>query len=209
MKTACIIISLMLLPGLAYCQQTQEEKIRENELQRQAQDQRELNMQLDSAVHASDMGYYSLADEKFRMLLRRMRSIPSNLVFYFGKNSFHLEKYKQSVDWLNKYIQLKGTTGQYSQEALVWLKKSEAALMQQKQTQVKQAAQILSHDYNIDCGPTGKVTCPVCNGTTVIIKRNYLGENYSTCPYCSRLGYLHCEDYNKLLRGELEPNNTN
>ena len=176
---------------------------------RQAQEQRELNSQLDSAIVASETGAYTQADEKFRMLLRRMRSIPSNLVFYFGKNSYHLEKYKQSIDWLNKYIQLKGTTGQYSKEAMEWLKKSEEALMQQKQLQVKQAAVVLSHDYDIDCGPTGKVTCPVCNGTTVIIKRNYLGENYSTCPYCSRLGYLHCDDYNKLLRGELQPSTTN
>ena len=137
--------------------------------------------------------------------MRNLRSIPSDLTYYFGKNSYHLKKYRQSVDWLNKYIQLKGTTGQYSSEAVEWLKKAEAKLLEEKATESLKAREVLSRDYNIDCGPSGKVTCPICMGKTVIVKKGYFGESYKTCPYCSKHGYLSCDDYNKLVRGQLEP----
>ena len=65
--------------------------------------------------------------------------------------------------------------------------------------------EILSSDYDIDCGPSGKVVCPICKGRTVIIKRGALGTTYQECPYSDSRGYLTCEQYNKLLRGELVP----
>jgi hypothetical protein len=37
------------------------------------------------------------------------------------------------VDWLNKYIQLKGTQGQYSEEAIEWLSKAEKELMKERE----------------------------------------------------------------------------
>jgi hypothetical protein len=84
--------------------------------------------QLDSAIYLSDNERYAEANERFLYVMRNLRSIPSDLTYYFGKNSYHLKKYRQSVDWLNKYIQLKGTSGQYSSEAVEWLKKAEAEL---------------------------------------------------------------------------------
>ncbi|MEQ9592605.1 MAG: hypothetical protein RLN86_08410 [Cyclobacteriaceae bacterium] len=189
--------------------QSQEEKVKEFEMQRQAADQRQITAQLDSAIYLTENGQYILADEKFKSLLKIMKSVPSDMVYYFGQNSYHIGKYKQSVDWLNKYIQLKGTTGQFSEAAIEWKQKAEAEIMKEKQVQSQQAAQVLSKDYFIDCGPAGKVTCPVCQGSTVIIKRGYTGETYRTCPYCSKHGFLSCEDYNKLLRGQLEPSVAN
>jgi len=190
--------------------QSQQEKIKEFELQREALDRQKLSTQLDSAILLSEIGEYQVADERFRLLLKSMKSVPSDLVYHFGKNSFHLGNYKQSVDWLNKYTQLKGTTGQYSQEAIDWQKKAEVKLMEEKKLQSEQAAQVLlSRDYDIDCGPTGKVTCPVCKGSTVVIRRGYIEDSYKTCPYCNKLGYLECSDYNLLLKGQLEPEHTN
>lgn len=189
--------------------QTQEQKVAEYELQRQAADQRRLNMMYDSALYLADAGQYELADAKFKVLLKSYKSIPSDLVFQFGKNSYFIGNYKQSVDWLNKYIQLKGTTGQYSEQAVAWLKLAEEEILKEKQIRSQEAAQVLSQDYDIDCGPTGKVTCPVCKGSTVIIKKGYIETKYSTCPYCNQLGYLNCKEYNQLLRGELQPDHTN
>lgn len=189
--------------------QTQEEKIRAFELQNEVARQQKLSAQLDSAIYLSESGEYQAADEKFRILLKSMRSISSDLVYHFGRNSFLLGKYKQSVDWLNKYIQLKGTSGQYSQDAVDWLKKAETELLKERQEQSKQAALVLSQDYDIDCGPTGKVICPVCKGTTVIVKKGYMEDTYRTCPYCKQNGYLECSDYNLLLKGKLEPATTN
>jgi hypothetical protein len=77
---------------------------------------------LDSAVRYIDDGQYALADTKLVYVLNNLKSVPSDLTFYFGKNSFYLEKYKQSVDWLNKYIQLKGPSGQfYAEEIGGWI----------------------------------------------------------------------------------------
>ncbi len=190
--------------------QSQEEKIKEYELQRQAADRQRLSAQLDSAILLSAAGNHVEADERFRLLLKSLKSVPSDLVYHFGENSFHLGNFKQSIDWLNKYIQLKGTSGQYSEQAVTWLKKAENELMKEKKIQSEKAAQVLlSRDYDIDCGPTGKVTCPVCKGSTVIIKKGYMDDSYKTCPYCNKRGYLECSDYNLLMKGQLEPQTTN
>lgn len=208
MKTIIPILFILVfaIPSVA---QTQEQKIQEFEMQRQAAEARAYNVRLDSAVQLYQSGEYLLADNQFRQLLRSAKSVPSDLVYYFGENSFHLGNFKQSVDWLNKYIQLKGTTGQYSALAVERLKSAEEGLMKEKVVESQQARQVLSQDYNIDCGPSGKVTCPVCKGSTVIIKKGYVSDTYKTCPYCNKLGYLQCEDYNLLLKGQLEPSTTN
>lgn len=208
MKTIIPILFILVFafPAVA---QTQEQKIQEFEMQRQATETRAYNIRLDSAIQLYQSGEYLLADTQFRQLLRSAKSVPSDLVYYFGENSFHLGNFKQSVDWLNKYIQLKGTTGQFSALAVERLKSAEEGLMKEKVVESQQARQVLSQDYDIDCGPTGKVTCPVCKGSTVIIKKGYVSDTYKTCPYCNKLGYLQCEDYNLLLKGQLEPSTTN
>ncbi|HEU5292414.1 MAG TPA: hypothetical protein VFU05_17325 [Cyclobacteriaceae bacterium] len=160
---------------------------------------------LDSAVALMDHGEYALADKKLLYVLNNIKSIPSDLTFYFGKNSFYLEKYKQSIDWLNKYIQLKGTTGQFSKEATTLLRSAEAGLIKERAKDAEKAEQVLSSGYDIDCGPSGKVTCPVCKGTTVIIRRGYLSDEYRTCGFCDKHGFLTCAEYNQLVRGELQP----
>jgi hypothetical protein len=190
---------------MAFAQSSEQEKIRQLEIQRQADKQREIDKQIDSVAQLIDTEQYEAAEAKIIYLLKSVRSVPSDLTFYLGKNSYHLAKYKQSTDWLNKYIQLKGTSGQFSEEAIAIKAKAEGELLKQKQLESQQASQVFSKDFNMDCGPTGKVVCPVCNGSTVIIKKNYFGDTYKTCGYCHLKGTLSCEDYNKLLRGELQP----
>lgn len=162
---------------------------------------------LDSAVRYMDEGEFLLADAKLVYVLNNVKSVPSDLTFYFGKNSYHLEKYKQSIDWLNKYIQLKGPSGQFYAETLAILKKSEEGLLKARAKEAVKAEQVLSTSYDIDCGPSGKVICPVCKGTTVIIKKGYIKDEYKTCQFCDKHGNLTCEEYNSLIRGELKPKN--
>jgi hypothetical protein len=162
---------------------------------------------LDSAVQHMENGEYAAADKKLVYVLNNIKSVPSDLTFYFGKNSFYLARYKQSVDWLNKYIQLKGPAGQFYTEAVSVLRKAEEELLKEKAKEAAKAEQIMSTSYDIDCGPSGKVICPVCKGTTVIIKKSYISDQYQTCQYCDKHGYLTCEEYNSLIRGELKPKN--
>src|SRR5688500_7942154 len=103
----CLIIisCVTLLDTSGYAQRT---KVDEYTLQQEQLRKTELLRQLDSGVYYMDVGEYLTADAKFRHVLENIKSVPSDLTFYFGKNSFFIEKYKQSIDWLNKYIQLKG-----------------------------------------------------------------------------------------------------
>ncbi|MFN3839707.1 MAG: hypothetical protein ACK4RF_03275 [Cyclobacteriaceae bacterium] len=160
---------------------------------------------LDSAVVLMDQGQYVAADQKLIYVLNTIKSIPSDLTFYFGKNSFYLNKFKQSIDWLNKYIQLKGPTGQFYAEALSLLKNAETELVKEQTKNSATVKQILSSEYEIDCGPSGKVICPVCKGSTVLIKKGTFENQYKTCPYCDKHGFLSCAEYNLLIKGQLEP----
>lgn len=181
----------------------QDERTQEFLRQEEQRKRSDMMRQMDSGVFYMDNERYLLAEQKFKYVLDNVRSVPSDLTFYFGKNSFYLKKFKQSIDWLNKYIQLKGTTGRFYAEATDYLKRSETEFVKEKSKDNKKVEEVLSSNYDIDCGPSGKVSCPVCKGDHVITKRGVFGDEYKTCPYCNEHGILSCEDYNKLLRGEL------
>jgi hypothetical protein len=181
-----------------------EERVQQFRLQEEQRKRAEIMRHLDSGVYYMDNEQYLLADEKFRHVLSNVKSVPSDLTFLFGKNSFYLKKYKQSIDWLNKYIQLKGTGGQYHNDAISYLRRAEDAFVKEKAVETQKTQEVLSASYDIDCGPSGKVSCPVCKGDHVIIKRGAFGDEYKTCPYCNEHGMLTCEEYNQLLRGQLK-----
>ncbi len=204
-KRWVISLVFLLFTLTTWAQVNEQEKLRELEIQRQADKQRAIDRQIDSIAQLIDVEEYTAAEKKILSVLKNVKSVPSDLTFYLGKTSFYLSKFKQSTDWLNKYIQLKGTGGQFSEEAIEIKKKAEVELLKEKQLESQQALQVFSKDFDIDCGPTGKVICPVCNGSTVIIRKSYFGDTYKTCGYCHLKGTLSCEDYNKLLKGELKP----
>ncbi|HEY0654179.1 MAG TPA: hypothetical protein VGD65_13665 [Chryseosolibacter sp.] len=190
------------LSALGQDERTQE-FLRQEEQRRRA----EIMRQMDSGVFYMDNAQYQLADQKFRFVLDNLKSVPSELTYYFGKNSFYLLKFKQSVDWLNKYIQLKGTGGQHYDDALNVLHRAEAELVKEKSSESKKAGELLSNNYEIDCGPSNKVSCPVCKGDHVIVKRGAFENTYQTCSYCDEHGMLTCVEYNQLLRGQLKKKN--
>ncbi len=168
---------------------------------------------LELGVQQMNAGEYESADQSFRTVLESVKVLPSEICYYFGVNSYHLGRYKQSINWLNKYIELKGTSGQYFDNTTEYLRKSEEAYRSQQTDQEKETADSDSEvevDYenlpDLDCGPSGKLICPVCTGITVIIKRDKFGKYvYQSCPYCDDHGYLTCEEYKLLLKGALKP----
>src|SRR5262245_40056936 len=114
MNRSLLIIAFALLAIPSLAQDTEKEKIRQLEMQRGHERSRKVKVEIDSGAYYMDLEQYEKADEKFRFAFTNLRSIPSDLTFFFGKNSFYLGKHKQAIDWLTKYIQLKGTSGQYS-----------------------------------------------------------------------------------------------
>ena len=185
--------------------QTEEQTIQRQILEQQQNEHARVTRIMDEGVALMDEEKYEEADVKFKEVLKNSKVVPTDLTFYFGKNSFHLGLYQQSIDWLNKYLQLKGTTGQFSKECSEYLEKANEAFVLLRKEEREEAKRILTTSYDIDCGPTGKVICPVCMGKGVIIQRGTFGDTYRTCPYSDDHGYLTCEEYNKLLRGELKP----
>lgn len=165
---------------------------------------------LDLGIKQYESGRYEEADKSFRQVLETVKVLPAEVCYYFGVNSLYLEKYKQSINWLNKYIALKGTSGQYFDECKMYLEKAEEKYLNASTAQEVDVYNPGEEtDYavmpKVDCGPAGKVICPICKGQTVIIKRSAMSLDYKSCPYCDTHGYLSCDDYNLLLVGELKP----
>lgn len=160
---------------------------------------------LDIGVDLLEAGKYPEADVYFRKVLKNMEVLPTNLSYYFGKNSFYLNKYKQSIDWLNKYIELEGTRGRFFSDAVEHLNNAEAEYRKQREAEIQKVVEELSTENEIDCGISGKVKCPVCLGQGVIIREGPFGNEYTTCPFSDEQGRLTCEEFNLLIRGKLKP----
>ncbi|NVK83084.1 MAG: hypothetical protein HWE21_02115 [Cytophagia bacterium] len=163
---------------------------------------------IDSAVHYMDLAQYSQADEYFMTALDKIDVLSADFCFYFGKNSFYLNKFSQSIDWLNKYLELKGSRGQFSKETLEILEKAEEAFRNNRGTTGSADVNAKFFYLNtISCDENELITCPVCKGDDVITKRDRFGEMlYKTCPYSTN-GVLTCTEFNLLIQGNLKPKN--
>lgn len=161
---------------------------------------------IDTAVVLMDSQKYLEADRYFMRALDRIDVLSADFCFYFGKNSLNLNKYAQSIDWLNKYLELKGSRGQFSKETLILLEKAEEGFRQNR-------GSVSSADINskffylntVKCDDDKPIICPVCKGDDVIITIDALGEkHYKECPYSTN-GVLTCTEFNLLIQGKLKP----
>jgi len=164
-----------------------------------------LRKEMDRAIELQQIGEYQVADTIFRHVLSNMEVLPSELAFYFGKNSYYLANYKQAINWLNKYIELKGTAGRNYEESRSLLFKAEQGFRIQESAAKGQSSSELTTKQARDCETIGKVICTVCKGQTVIVKKDKFGDRYYTCPYSDEHGYLTCDEYQLLLQGKLKP----
>ncbi len=179
----------------------------------QAQQVRDLNqsqqlMKMDEGVELMNQGKFVEADGLFREALQNVEVVPADLCFYFGKNSYYLEKFSQSIDWLNKYIELKGTAGRFFDQAVEYLKLSEADLNQTNfaDTQVNQYREPPRNKEVLNCEEVPFVVCPVCKGEGVKIEKGALGSSvYSVCNYCQESGKMSCENYLQYVKGNYNP----
>ena len=171
-----------------------------------AQQQQDPRRFIDSAVYYLDLGEYSKADGLFMAALDKIDVLSADFCFHFGKNSFYMNKFAQSIDWLNKYLELKGSRGQFSSETLDLLEKAEEAFRNNRGT--TNTADVNSKFFylnTIKCDENELITCPVCKGDDVITRKDRFGETlYKTCPY-SKNGVLTCVEFNLLIQGNLKP----
>lgn len=171
----------------------------------QAQRPVDPRLNIDTAVVFMDQEKFEEADGYFMSALNAIEVLPADFCFYFGKNSFFLKKYTQSIDWLNKYLELKGSTGQYSKETIDLLAKAEEGFRINRG--VVSSADVNSkffYQNTIKCEDDKPITCPVCRGDDLIITVDRLGEKvYRVCPYSTN-GVLTCTEFNLLIQGNLK-----
>jgi|TARA_B100000902_G_scaffold354013_1_gene365860 hypothetical protein len=145
---------------------------------------------------------YYRADSILKKNIIDKNKVSSELTFLFGKNSFFIKKYKQSINWLNKYLELKGETGKYSDESIRFLELSNAKNILESEKDIENVyVKLFSYNY-IQCKNDKKI-CPICKGSSVIIIETEVSKIYKTCPFSDNNGFLTCDEYNMFLRGEL------
>ena len=166
-----------------------------------------MNSKIDKAEIMMDQALYYKADSMFRNVLSSTKVLPGRLAYLFGKNSYHLGKYKQSINWLTKYIELKGVRGTYYEDARQVLKLAEDSFVGSRvDTLSERDDEVTPYNATIECD-SDKVLCPVCKGSGVVVLKGNLGNVYKTCPYSGGEGYLSCDEYNKFIKGDLDVKN--
>ena len=150
---------------------------------------------------------YSTADSLLKKTILEQESVSSEITFLFGKNSYFLKKYEQSINWLNKYLELKGENGFFSDESIKFLELSNAKNLTEIDKNIENVyVELYSYNY-ISC-PSNRKVCPVCEGSSVMIIETEVSKIYKTCPFSDNKGFLTCDEYNLFLRGKLKPKKT-
>lgn len=186
MKPITLIFILIFIPNISFSQKSELKVIEDLILEQK----------------------YFLADSILKEKILNNNSVSSELTFLFGKNSFFLEKYEQSINWLNKYLELKGESGIFSDESIKFLELSNSKNLIENSKNIENVyVELYSYNY-IDCQNNRKV-CPICKGTSVMIIETDVSKIYKTCPFSDNKGFLTCDEYNLFLRGKLKPKTSN
>ena len=186
MKPIILIFILIFIPNISFSQKSEVKVIEDLILEQK----------------------YFLADSILKEKILNNNRVSSELTFLFGKNSFFLEKYEQSINWLNKYLELKGESGIFSDESIKFLELSISKNLIENSKNIENVyVELYSYNY-IDCQNNRKV-CPICKGTSVMIIETDVSKIYKTCPFSDNKGFLTCDEYNLFLRGKLKPKTSN
>lgn len=186
MKPIILIFILIFIPNISFSQKSEVKVIEDLILEQK----------------------YLLADSILKEKILNNNRVSSELTFLFGKNSFFLEKYEQSINWLNKYLELKGESGIFSDESIKFLELSNSKNLTENSKNIENVyVELYSYNY-INCQNNRKV-CPICKGTSVMIIETEVSKIYKTCPFSDNKGFLTCDEYNLFLRGKLKPKTSN
>lgn len=160
---------------------------------------------MDKGVSLTNQGKYLEADTYLLEAMEELEVLPAELCYHFGRNSYYLEKYSQSLSWLYKYLELKGSDGRFSKDAGELIEMSEAALREKKSGLVKATAlteEPQPSDLPLPCENGQQVKCPVCQGEGVVITRGVFESTYRTCPFGDD-GAMDCESFILFRDGKL------
>ncbi|MGB3181187.1 MAG: hypothetical protein WBB45_07335 [Cyclobacteriaceae bacterium] len=160
---------------------------------------------MDKGVELTNQGKYLEADILLLEAMDELQELPADLCYHFGRNSYYLEKYSQSLSWLYKYLELKGSDGRYSAEASEYIERSEKDLRARKSSLAKATVSSSSENINTQprpCKEGEQIKCPVCRGEGVVITRGVFDKTYRTCPFGDD-GAMDCETFILFREGRL------
>lgn len=145
------------------------------------------------------------ADKKFREILSLNEVIPTDALYFFALTLERNHQLQSSRNFLNKYIEVTGKSGDYYNEALMLHRKLD---IQAKEIDACElcdgdgfrliACRLCDGQGKFDhkcsqCHGFGQITCSKCLGEGVQISKNSFGDNvYKTCEVCNGIGKEVC-----------------
>ncbi len=146
-----------------------------------------------------ESGAYDAAIETFRHLLTPQKLLPDELAFYFGKSLYHEGNHKHvAIDFLKKYLILRGDTARYYDETMTMLKAM--GEYKEKQTKDKSKDTRTSAQKQLDkCKENTHTVCPICNGKNTLVSPTAFGSSFRECNYCDERGLMPCNNYSKYI----------
>jgi len=144
---------------------------------------------------------YVQAEVLFVKVFKMNTLLPDEICYFYGKTLFELGKFPQGKSFIEKYIRLKGESGEHYLDALQLQsdleKKTDPTANQQCEKIVKDTCH-LCHGSGTAlqsctrCEGHGKIICDLCKGNKVNIEMTSFGDRYFTCSRCDGAGIILC-----------------
>lgn len=174
-------------------------------LQAQTSDQPLVSQYLEQAKNLMYEGKYQDANVVFRKMLALNTTLPEDMSYLFAETLFHLKQYRNSQNFLTKYLTLTGRTGSYYDAALELQELLDVAVREVINclfcngvgfrlvacTTCNEEGSIKKTCPN--CQGLGRTKCTKCYGEGVLVSLNRLGtRQYATCDNCDGKGIHTC-----------------
>lgn len=166
----------------------------------------ELNQKMKRALSFMEDKDYSNANTVFRNILATEKVLPNNLSYHFALTLYHIEQYRNSKSFLDKYLKLTGKGGDFYEEA-----KQLSLLLDEAFMAISECDLCDINGYKFltcsfckgqkstvekctKCQAMGIIKCQQCKGEGVVITTNSFGENkYQTCNRCEGKAIHTCD----------------
>jgi hypothetical protein len=152
-----------------------------------------------------EAGNYEEANLSFRKLLTLRTVLPSEMCYYFAETLYKINQFHNSKNFINKYLNLTGTTGPYYKEVMAlndlveekFKEIEDCNLCDEKGYAFKECPQCFGVGHTSGacnyCKGKGMTVCLACSGNGVKITENVFKEKeYKTCNICHSKGYTAC-----------------
>lgn len=157
------------------------------------------------AIAAMERQDFVTANNIFRNLIDSGLPLPEEMPYFFAETLYQLDQYDNSANFLNKYLELTGFTGENYEGAKELKDKLTEPL---KSIQICQLCDRRGYRYKACftcdgnkeieqdcdyCKAKGVVGCSRCGGTGMITKKNIFNiVEYFECERCTANGRLTC-----------------